>query len=157
VGAIYRWTSSARNDPKVTFEEVIDAFPPGVGGGWGLAVGACDLDGDQLPELYVAHDFGPDRLFWNRSTRGHIRFALLAGEAKFAAPKSYVLGRDSFKSMGVDFADLNDDGRPDIYVSNIMNLKDSRRVRWFHQYWRHQRNAKGIAPYVIAANNSAFP
>ena len=47
---------------RVTYEEVRDALPAGVGGGWGLAVGACDLDGDLLPELYVAHDFGPDRL-----------------------------------------------------------------------------------------------
>jgi len=121
---IYRWTSSTSgNNPGVTYEEVKNAFPAGVGGGWGLAVGACDLDGDLLPELYVAHDFGPDRLFWNRSTPGQIRFALLEGKLRFAAPKSYVLGRDSFKSMGVDFADLNDDGVPDIYVSNITEPK----------------------------------
>jgi hypothetical protein len=48
---------------------------------------------------------------------------LLEGQRQFAAPKSYVLGRDSFKSMGVDFADLNDDGIPDIYVSNITEPK----------------------------------
>ena len=147
---IYRWTSSASgNDPNVTYEEVIDAFPPGVGGGWGLAVGACDLDGDQLPELYVAHDFGPDRLFWNRSTRGHIRFALLEGEAKFDAPKSYVLGRDSFKSMGVDFADLNDDGSPDIYVSNITEpkgLQENQMV--FVSTGDISAMQKGIAPYI---------
>lgn len=117
---IYRWTaSSGGENPSVTFEEVSDAFPAGVQGGWGLAVGACDLDGDLLPELYVAHDFGPDRLFWNRSTPGHIRFELLQGRSQFNSPKSYVLGNDSFKSMGVDFGDLNDDGIPDIYVSNI--------------------------------------
>src|SRR6185436_4387767 len=71
---IYRWTGSSTG--TVTYEEVLNALPAGVGGGWGLAIGACDLDGDLLPELYVAHDFGPDRLFWNRSTRGHISFAL---------------------------------------------------------------------------------
>ena len=96
---IYRWTSSsAGENPAVTYEEVHDALPASVGGGWGLAVGACDLDGDLLPELYVAHDFGPDRLFWNRSTPGHIRFALLEGEAHFNTPKSHVLGKDSFKA-----------------------------------------------------------
>ena len=34
-------------------------------------------------------------------------------------PKSKVLGHDSFKGMGVDFADLNGDGMLDMYVSNI--------------------------------------
>jgi hypothetical protein len=147
---IYRWKSATTgNDPNVNYEKVFDALPAGVGGGWGLAVGACDLDGDLLPELYVAHDFGPDRLFWNRSTRGHIRFALLEGREQFNAPKSYVLGHDSFKSMGVDFADLNDDGIPDIYVSNITEpkgLQESQMV--FVSTGDVSEMQKGIAPYV---------
>jgi hypothetical protein len=147
---IYRWKSATTgSDPNVSYEEVFDALPPGVGGGWGLAVGACDLDGDLLPELYVAHDFGPDRLFWNRSTRGQIRFALLEGERQFNAPKSHVLGRDSFKGMGVDFADLNDDGIPDIYVSNITEpkgLHESQMV--FVSTGDASEMQKGIAPYV---------
>jgi hypothetical protein len=102
-----------------------------------------------LPELYVAHDFGPDRLFWNRSTRGHIRFALLEGREQFNAPKSYVLGHDSFKGMGVDFADLNEDGIPDIYVSNITEpkgLQESQLV--FVSTGDVSQMQKGIAPYV---------
>ena len=147
---IYRWRSSTfGNNPNVSYEEVRDAFPDGVGGGWGLAVGACDLDGDLLPELYVAHDFGPDRLFWNKSTPGKIRFALLEGRRQFAAPKSYVLGHDSFKSMGVDFADLNDDGIPDIYVSNITEprgLQESQML--FMSSGDVSQMRDGIAPYV---------
>jgi hypothetical protein len=147
---IFRWKSSTTgDDPAVSFEEVFDAFPPGVAGGWGLAVGACDLDGDLLPELYVAHDFGPDRLFWNRSSRGHIRFSLLEGQEEFNAPKSYVLGHDSFKGMGVDFADLNDDGFQDIYVSNITEpkgLQESQMV--FVSTGNVGDMRKGIAPYV---------
>jgi enediyne biosynthesis protein E4 len=147
---IYRWTSSTSgNTPNVTYEEVPGALPDGVGGGWGLAVGACDLDGDLLPELYVAHDFGPDRLFWNRSTRGQIRFALLEGRRQFGAPKSYVLGHDSFKSMGVDFADLNDDGVPDIYVSNITEPKGLQESQMlFLSTGDITRIREGIAPYV---------
>jgi len=150
---IYRWTSSTTGtDPQVTYEEVVNALPAGVGGGWGLAIGACDLDGDLLPELYLAHDFGPDRLFWNRSTPGHIQFALLQGQNTFNSPKSYVLGKDSFKSMGVDFGDLNDDGIPDIYVSNITEpggLQESQMMFVSTGAMNHLEN--GIAPYV---NNS---
>ncbi|HEX6717683.1 MAG TPA: CRTAC1 family protein [Pyrinomonadaceae bacterium] len=147
---IYRWTgSTAGTEPQVTYEEVLDALPAGVGGGWGLAIGACDLDGDLLPELYVAHDFGPDRLFWNRSTPGHIHFALLQGQTTFSTPKSYVLGKDSFKSMGVDFGDLNDDGIPDIYVSNITEpggLQESQMMFVSTGPLNHLET--GIAPYV---------
>ena len=150
---IYRWTSSTTGtDPQVTYEEVVNALPAGVGGGWGLAIGACDLDGDLLPELYLAHDFGPDRLFWNRSTPGHIQFALLQGQNTFNSPKSYVLGKDSFKSMGVDFGDLNDDGIPDIYVSNITEpggLQESQMMFVSTGAMNHLEN--GLAPYV---NNS---
>jgi hypothetical protein len=144
---IYRWTSSTAE--VVTYEEVSNALPAGVGGGWGLAIGACDLDGDLLPELYVAHDFGPDRLFWNRSTPGHIQFALLQGRTTFSSAKSYVLGKDSFKSMGVDFGDLNDDGIQDIYVSNITEpggLQESQMMFVSTGAMNHLET--GIAPYV---------
>jgi len=144
---IYRWTSS--NAETVAYEEVVNALPDGVGGGWGLAIGACDLDGDLLPELYVAHDFGPDRLFWNRSTPGNIRFALLEGKTTFSSAKSYVLGKDSFKSMGVDFGDLNDDDIPDIYVSNITEpggLQESQMMFVSTGAMNHLET--GVAPYI---------
>lgn len=57
---------------------VADALPGNLPKGWGLAVAACDIDGDLLPELYIANDFGPDRLLWNRSTPNHMRFELVA-------------------------------------------------------------------------------
>jgi hypothetical protein len=78
-----------------------------------------DLDGDGLPELYIANDFGPDRLLHNRSQPGKLRFALLEGERGFTTPHSRVLGQDSFKSMEIDFGDVNADGWLDMYVSNL--------------------------------------
>ncbi len=117
--------------------------------GWTLAVGAADLDGDLLPEIYFANDFGPDRLLHNLSRPGQLRFELLRGEKSLTTPNSKVLGRDSFKGMGVDFADLNGDGLPDIYVSNIAAeyaLEES------HFVWlstgQIERMKDGIAPYV---------
>jgi enediyne biosynthesis protein E4 len=147
---IFRWAGSTSGEnPTVSYEEALNALPPGVGGGWGLAVGACDLDGDLLPELYVAHDFGPDRLFWNRSTPGHIRFSLLEGEQGFSTPKSYALGHDSFKSMGVDFGDINGDGIPDIYVSNITAAKGLEEGQMlFVSTGEKDRMREGVAPYV---------
>jgi len=100
--------------------------------GWTLAIGAGDLDGDSYPEVYFANDFGPDRLLYNRTTRtGELRFTLLEGRRTLTTPKSKVLGHDSFKGMGVAFADLNKDGIPDICVSNIASkfaLEESHHV-----------------------------
>src|SRR6185369_12828729 len=103
----------------VAFTDVKDAFDPQTTFSWTLAVGAADLDGDLLPEIYFGNDFGNDRLLHNLSTPGHPKFAVLEGRRGFTTPASKVLGHDSFKGMGIDFADLNGDGVPDMYVSNI--------------------------------------
>jgi hypothetical protein len=105
--------------PNVIFQEIVDVFPARADTAWTLAIGAADLDGDLLPEIYFANDFGPDRFFHNRSTPGTPRFALLEGERDLVTPRSKVLGADSFKGMGIDFADVNGDGELDIFVSNI--------------------------------------
>jgi hypothetical protein len=80
---------------------------------------AADLDGDLLPEIYIANDFGPDRLLVNESTPGHVRFVLAEGERALGDPKSKVVGRDSFKGMGVDFANFQEGAGDIILVSNI--------------------------------------
>ena len=118
---VFLWQSGATggDSPPVTYREVKDVFREEVARGWTVAMGAADLDGDLLPEIYFAHDFGPDRLLHNRSTPGHLEFAVLEGRRDFTTPKSCVLGHDSFKGMGCDFGDVNGDGLLDIYVSNI--------------------------------------
>ncbi|MEV0428261.1 CRTAC1 family protein [Micromonospora sp. NPDC050495] len=118
---ILRWTGGTGGaTPTVAFAAAPGVFPDHVSRGWALAAGGNDLDGDQLPELYVANDFGPDHLLHNRSTPGHISFAEVSGTGSRAVvPKSKVLGHDSFKGMGVDYGDLNGDGVYDMYVGNI--------------------------------------
>jgi hypothetical protein len=116
----YRWTGATSGpEPSVSFVQEKDALPRDLPKGWSLATASYDLDGDLLPEVYIAHDFGPDRLLHNESKPGQIRFRLVDGEQGFATPISKVLGHDSFKSMGVDFGDMNGDGLPDIFVSNM--------------------------------------
>ncbi len=144
--------SSGGASPTVAFADASAALPEFVARGWTLALGAVDMDGDLLPEIYFANDFGPDRLLHNRSTPGHPSFALLEGKKRFTTPASKVLGHDSFKGMGVDFADLNGDGRPDIYVSNIAAewaLEES------HFVWLSEGDTSamknGVAPYSDAS------
>lgn len=134
---ILLWVSAVGGaQPAVSFKEVSAPFTPDVANGWTLAIGAQDLNGDGLPDLYFANDFGPDRLLVNCSRAmesfGHSRealgcfplsgpvsFRLMEGQRTLTKPRSKVLGQDSFKGMGVEFADINGDGLADIYVSNI--------------------------------------
>lgn len=140
-------------NPSVQFRDATDeTLEPVLTLGWTLAIGTGDLDGDLLPEIYFANDFGPDWLLHNRSTRGKLRFAVLGNKRSWTTPKSFVLGQDSFKGMGCDFGDVNGDGRLDIYVSNIateFGLQES------HFLWLStgevEQMKHGVAPYVQAS------
>ena len=150
------WQSATEgNDPSVqlrSIEDFVEGSPAEKAiftQGWTLAIAAADLDGDLLPELYFANDFGPDRLLHNRSRRGQPRFAVLEGTKTLTTPNSKVLGRDSFKGMGVDFGDLNGDGIFDIFVSNItvpFALEESHLI--FVSTSDASQMRTGKAPYV---------
>jgi hypothetical protein len=117
---IYLYARSASGAaPSVSYRDAGDVFPNNGAYGWTLAAGAADLDRDGLSELYIANDFGPDQLLRNLSRPGTVRFQELFGETGFARPISTVLGHDSFKSMSIDFGDINNDGVFDMTVSNI--------------------------------------
>jgi hypothetical protein len=117
---VFRWlggTSGA--NPTVRYQLVQDAIPYADSTGWTLGAATADLTGDGLPDLYIANDFGPGHLLYNESTPGHIEFSVAVGQRGATTPKSFVLGRGSFKGMGVDFGDLSDNGKFDMMVSNI--------------------------------------
>lgn len=144
---LLRWHRTASGTPA--FSPVEGWLDPVLVHGWALAVGAADLDGDLRPELYFANDFGPDLLLHNRSTAKGIRFEPAVGRRTWTTPASKVLGRDSFKGMGVDFRDINGDGWPDIYVSNITEefaLQESNLL--FLSTGRVEMFRHGLAPYV---------
>lgn len=150
---ILRWTNAAKE--TVNYQVVEDyiesptaAEKQNLTHGWTLAIAACDIDGDLLPELYFANDFGTDRFLHNRSKPGEIRFVPVVGKKGFTTPNSKIVGRDSFKGMGVDFADLNRDGRFDFFVSNIA---DDYALEESHVLFLGEKNVEqlsdGIAPF----------
>ncbi|HEV2377058.1 MAG TPA: CRTAC1 family protein [Streptosporangiaceae bacterium] len=117
---VFRWLGGTSGpNPTVRYQMVPNAVPYDLSTGWTLGAATADLTGNGLPDLYIANDFGPGHLLYNRSVPGHIRFSLAIGHRGWTTPKSFVLGRGSFKGMGADFGDLADNGRFDLMVSNI--------------------------------------
>ncbi|MEP7380380.1 MAG: VCBS repeat-containing protein [Gemmatimonadota bacterium] len=78
--------------------------------GAGVAVG--DIDGDSLPDLYFSSNLGKNRLYRNL---GNYRFEDITDKAGVAGP-------DGWKT-GVTMADVNGDGRLDLYVSAVSYLE----------------------------------
>ncbi len=77
---------------------------------FGLAVQIRDIDDDGNPDIYVCNDFQtPDRL-WFGDGRGHFREA-----------SPWALRNMSLASMGVDFADIDRDGRLDFVTVEMMS------------------------------------
>ena len=88
------------------FEDVTEAYGADCTR-WTMSVGAADLNGDGWPDLYLANDYGPEVLFVNIEGK---RFEQLAGA---------TLEETSKSGMNVAFGDLYNDGRADVYVTNI--------------------------------------
>jgi enediyne biosynthesis protein E4 len=140
--------------PSVVYRDAGNVLPNNGAHAWTLASGAADLDRDGLSDFYIANDFGPDQLLWNHSTPGSVRFEELKGQGSFTRPTSMSIGNDTFKSMSVDFADVNNDGIFDWYVSNIASPFA---MQEGHFLWistgKMDQMKKGIAPWVDKADD----
>jgi hypothetical protein len=77
----------------------------------GGGVAAGDVDGDGLPDLYFTSNLGSNRLYLNR---GGYRFEDVTDRAGVRGPSGW--------KTGVTMADVNGDGRLDIYVSTVSYL-----------------------------------
>jgi len=77
--------------------------------GYGLGVTVADLNEDSWPDLYVSNDFFErDYLYLNNQ------------DGTFAEVLPELLPEISMGSMGADVADLDNDTRPDIFVTEML-------------------------------------
>lgn len=77
--------------------------------GGGVSVG--DVNGDSLPDLYFSSNVNTNRLYLNK---GNFRFEDVTEKAGVGGPPGW--------KTGVTMADVNGDGRLDIYVSAVSYL-----------------------------------
>ena len=101
-----------RNNGDGSFTDV--ASPAGVANpsGKGLGLTFADFDGDGYPDIYVANDTIRDFLYRNNrdGTFSDVTYAAAVGFDANGEPQA---------GMGVDAADLNRDGLPEIFVTNF--------------------------------------
>lgn len=85
--------------------------------GFGLGVAVADVNRDGLPDIYVSNDFFErDYLYVNN------------GNGTFSESLDKQMPYTSYFSMGLDIADVNNDGWPDIYTTDMFP-EDEYRLR----------------------------
>lgn len=101
-----------RNRGDGTFEDVtekagIAAFP-----GRGMSVAFADYDNDGFPDAFVTNDNMPNFMFHNKRDGTFEEVGLLSGTALRDHGKPVA-------SMGVEFKDYDNDGRPDLIITAL--------------------------------------
>ena len=82
--------------------------------GFGLGVAASDFNLDGCPDLYIANDFQENDFLYVNNCDG-----------TFTESIATATGHTSRFSMGVDAADVNNDGRPDVIVMDMLPQREA--------------------------------
>jgi hypothetical protein len=101
-----------RNNGDGSFSDVSVASGIGKVAGKTFGAVAVDIDGDGYLDLFVANDSVANFLFHNKGGGRFEEIALQAGVA-------YSADGIARSGMGVDAADYDGDGRPDLFVTNF--------------------------------------
>jgi hypothetical protein len=111
-----------RNNGDGTFTDVSAKAGVADPNGKGLGVAFADYDRDGFTDVYVANDSVQSFLYRNGGNGAFTEVGLLAGVG-------FTEDGKTFAGMGVDFADYDNDGHPDLVVTDLSN----ERYRLFRQ------------------------
>lgn len=83
--------------------------------GFGMGVNVGDVNNDLLPDIYVSNDFYErDYLYINN------------GDGTFTEDIKNRMSHLSMSSMGADMADINNDGKSEIFITDMLPEDDER-------------------------------
>jgi len=102
------------NNGDGTFTDVSEKAGIANPKGKGLGVSFADYDGDGFTDIFVANDSVQCFLYHNNGNGTFTETGLLAGVG-------YNEDGKTFAGMGTDFSDYDNDGRPDIVVTDLSN------------------------------------
>jgi len=105
-------TKLYHNNHNGTFTDVSDASGVGKPESKGMGVVLTDLNNDGWPDIMIANDTWPNFLFFNNHD-GTFRDVSFTSGVAASDDGRYEAG------MGVDAADVDGDGWPDIYVTHL--------------------------------------
>ena len=100
------------NNRDGTFTDVSQSSGIAAHAGYGLGVAFADYNNDGYTDIYVANDAFAQFLFKNNGDGTFSEVGATAGVA-------YTEDGNTFSGMGTDFADLDNDGRPDILTTAL--------------------------------------
>jgi enediyne biosynthesis protein E4 len=104
-----------RNDNGKFTEVTKEAGIHGTLMSFGLGVSVGDINNDGYPDIYVANDsYERDYLYINQKN------------GTFSDDLEKCMKQISFSSMGADVADINNDGHPDIFTTDMLPEDDYR-------------------------------
>ena len=111
-----------RNNCKGAFTNVSDQAGILKKLGYGLGVAVADINGDGRPDIYISNDIQPNDVLYVNN-----------GDGTFTDKAGMLLKHTSFAGMGVDIADFNNDGRPDIVQADMMppDIRAQKRMSGF--------------------------
>jgi hypothetical protein len=95
--------------------------------GYGLGVIVSDFNDDNWPDVYTGNDYLANDLLWlnNRNKSFSNRIAT-------------AMKHQSYSSMGVDAADINNDGLPDVASLDMMP-EDNERQKMMYSFMNYER------------------
>jgi enediyne biosynthesis protein E4 len=102
------------NNGDGTFTDVSAKAGVANSGGKGLGLSFADYDDDGFVDVYVANDSVQSFLYHNNGNGTFSEVGLLAGVGFNEDGKT-------FAGMGVDFNDYDNDGHPDLFVTDLSN------------------------------------
>lgn len=128
--------------------------------GYGLGITISDLNGDNLPDIYIANDYIVNDKLWLNTGKGSFQNAIASS-----------MIHQSYSSMGVDAADINNDGLIDIATLDMLPADNERKKMMYvaMDFYRYElerrmkyepefmRNMLHISNGVRAAGNTTEP